>query len=238
MEKKTFSGISGSTLKIIAILSMLIDHIGAVIFENGLLRSAYVNGNTSLWESLRSIDRVLRMIGRPAFPIFCFLLVEGFIHTKNMKKYALRLFFFALISEIPFNLAIGRTFFAPEYQNVFFTLLIGLIVMIAASHFSKKMWMQVLIFILGMIAGSLLKTDYGYKGVFLIEILYFFRYTRKEQCLAGAAAFCWELTAPLAFFPIFAYNGKRGLVMKYFFYWFYPAHLLLFVVIARYCIQL
>ena len=219
--EQKFSGISGSTLKIIAILSMLIDHIGAAVLERGLLASAWVKNDAALFDKIRAVDRVLRLIGRPAFPIFCFLLVEGFLHTKDSKKYALRLLLFAFISE-----------------NVFFTLLIGLLVMMAASYFSKNIWLQGLIFALGLGAGYVLKTDYGYKGVFLIELLYFLRYDRKMQCIAGALAFSWETTAPIAFLPILAYNGKRGLSMKYLFYLFYPAHLLILAGIAQYCAAL
>lgn len=237
-SKRKFSGISGSTLKIIAIVSMFVDHIGAAVLEKGLLVSSQVQNNPVLYDRLHSIDHVLRLIGRPAFPIFCFLLVEGFLHTKDTKKYALRLFLFALISEIPFDLAILGNIMDFRAQNVFFTLLIGLLVMMGASYFSKNVWLQSLIFVLGIGAGYFLHTDYGFKGVLLIELLYFFRYDRKSQCIAGACAFSWEATAPLAFLPILAYNGKRGLSLKYFFYLFYPIHLLILAGIARYCMTL
>ena len=236
--EQKFSGISGSTLKIIAILSMLIDHIGAAVLERGLLASAWVKNDAALFDKIRAVDRVLRLIGRPAFPIFCFLLVEGFLHTKDSKKYALRLLVFAFISEIPFDWAVRGNAVDFRAQNVFFTLLIGLLVMMAASYFSKNIWLQGLIFALGLGAGYVLKTDYGYKGVFLIELLYFLRYDRKMQCIAGALAFSWETIAPIAFLPILAYNGKRGLSMKYFFYLFYPAHLLILAGIAQYCAAL
>lgn len=234
-HERKFSGISGSTLKFIAIASMLIDHIGAAVLEKGLLVSRLVRSDAVLYDRLISLDRILRAIGRPAFPIFCFLLVEGFLHTRDSKKYALRLFLFALISEIPFDMAIYGTPVNWNMQNVFFTLLIGLLVMMACTYSSKNVWIQSLIFALGLGAGYLLHTDYGFKGVLLIEILYFFRYDRKPQCIAGAIAFSWEMTAPLAFLPILAYNGQRGLSLKYFFYLFYPVHLLLLAGIAKYC---
>lgn len=234
-HEKKIAGISGSTLKLIAIVSMLIDHIGAAVLEKGLLRSQLAASDSAFYNKISDIDRILRLIGRPAFPIFCFLLVEGFLHTKNAKKYALRLFLFALISEIPFDLAIYGSPVTWNAQNVFFTLLIGLLVMMACTHFSKNVWVQSLIFALGLAAGYLLRTDYGFKGVLLIEILYFFRYDRINQCIAGAIAFSWELPAPLAFLPIFIYNGKRGLSLKYFFYLFYPVHLLILAGIAKYC---
>lgn len=234
-RKKAWNGFSGSTLKLIAIVSMLIDHIGAAVLENGLLRSPLLSSDSALYDKFAFLDKILRAIGRPAFPIFCFLLVEGFLHTRDSRKYALRLFLFALISEIPFDLAIYRTLVNWGMQNVFFTLLIGLLVMMACTHFSKNIWMQSVIFALGLVAGYLLHTDYGFKGVLLIEILYFFRYDRKNQCIAGGISFSWEMTAPLAFLPIYFYNGKRGLSLKYFFYLFYPVHLLILAGIGKYC---
>lgn len=233
VQKKT-PGISGSTLKIIAIIIMLIDHFGASVLERGVLQTQAVLSNQTLYADIRQLDHVIRLIGRPAFPIFCFLLVEGFLHTRDPRKYALRLLLFALISEIPFDLAIFGKLVTFSHQNVFFTLLIGLLVMIAADHFPKKYWIQLLLFALGLAAGELLHTDYGWKGVFLIEILYLLRYDRKYQCIAGAVAISWEPTGALAFLPVLAYNGERGISLKYFFYLFYPVHLLIFGLIARY----
>ena len=91
-------GISGSTLKIIAIITMLIDHIGAVVIAPVMIQRS---GNLYMEDDLYGIYSLLRTIGRIAFPIFCFLLVEGFVHTRNVKRYAIRLGLFAIISEIP-----------------------------------------------------------------------------------------------------------------------------------------
>ena len=139
MEKK--KGISGSTLKMIAIVTMLIDHIGAAVLArllmvNGLGELDQTNTDAIMqWLSangaLYGTYTVMRMIGRVAFPIFCFLLVEGFLHTHDVKKYAMRLGLFALLSEIPFDLAFSSKILEFNYQNVFFTLFIGLLTMIA-----------------------------------------------------------------------------------------------------------
>ena len=113
METKQ-PGISGYWLKLIAVISMLIDHTSAVILEQipGLEAPAFF----------------MRIIGRLAFPIYCFLLVEGFYHTRSRAKYAGRLFLFALISEVPFDLAFSRRMWDFSSNNVFFTLLFGLLV--------------------------------------------------------------------------------------------------------------
>ena len=90
----------------------------------------------------------------------------------------------------------------------------------------------------GMYAASWIDTDYNYKGVFLIAVLYLMRSSRLYQCIGGAVSVTWELPAPLAFLPVYLYNGKRGLRMKYFFYFFYPVHLLLLYAAAKYLIPL
>ena len=238
-EKK--KGLSGSTIKIIAIVAMLIDHIGAVIVERMI--AAQSGGIYSYEDPLVVLDTVLRGIGRIGFPIFCFLLVEGFIHTRNVAKYALRLFAFALSSEVPFDLAFAGRVFYPDYQNVFFTLLIGLLVMIAFRAIEEKMTapraVKLLLDLSALVVGAgiaqLINTDYAAIGVVCIMVLYVFRNNRANQLLAGSLVFMWEIPAPFAFVPIACYNGQRGLRMKYFFYVFYPAHILILFLIACLC---
>ncbi|MDY3917724.1 MAG: TraX family protein [Candidatus Limivivens sp.] len=230
MDRTKRPGISGFTLKLIAILTMLIDHIGSAIVEKGILKLPMVTGDPDLLSFWNQTDRCMRAIGRLAFPIFCFLLVEGFIYTRDIKKYAGRLFLFALLSEFPFDLALKQGLFVPTSQNVYFTLLIGLLVMAGASWCEqrRKPFLSILVFLAGMLAAYLLKTDYSYKGILLIIVLYVFRFERFLQCVGGAIAISWELTGPLAFLPIWFYNGKRGRIsLKYFFYAFYPVHLLI-----------
>ena len=236
-------GISGSTLKIIAIVSMLIDHMGAVLLERMLFQrgwySAAWQGEDALSQFyhdnlfLYSTYFIMRyIIGRWAFPIFCFLLVEGFSHTHNVVKYACRLGIFALLSEVPFDLALYGTPFYREHQNVFFTLFIGLLTMFAFRsiteklkvHFALKLPLYALALLTGLVVADLLCTDYDYRGVLSIMALYIFRRIKWQQFLAGSVTFLWEFPAPLGFLPATVYNGKRGLKMKYFFYAFYPIH--------------
>ena len=227
-------GLSGSALKSIAIITMLIDHIGAAVLARLMTTGG---GGAYLYQTYA----LMRTIGRIAFPIFCFLLVEGFEHTGNRKKYALRLLLFALISEVPFDLAFSSTLIEFGYQNVFFTLFIGLLTMMGVHTIEQKLsWHPAVrgiamagIMIAGMGMAYLMRTDYAEKGVMCILVLYAFRKLRGPQILAGCIAFCWwEFPALVAFIPIAFYNGTRGWNMKYVFYLFYPVHLLILYLIC------
>ena len=234
---KTKWGISGSVLKWFSVIIMVIDHFGASILETYVMnawgRSPLGNLFHDHWNELLRVDQIIRYIGRPAFPIFCFLLVEGFLHTRDVKKYALRLGIFALLSEIPFDLAIRGKLFDWQYQNVYVTLLIGLLT-IWILRTQKDVWyMCLLVAVAGCALGELLHCDYGAMGVVLIVVLYVMRESRIWQCVSGAVCTAWELPAPLAFLPICLYNGERGRQPKWFFYWFYPVHLLLYGMIGR-----
>ncbi len=246
MERK---GLSGSTLKMIAILTMFIDHVGAAFVGRFLMTSgmmeAMATEETSMgWlmdhVSLYMTYSVMRMIGRIAFPIFCFLLVEGAEHTKNRVRYAARLAVFALISEIPFDLAFRGTLLEFSYQNVFFTLFLGLAAMIGCQYVEDadfnqivRILLEILVVAVCMGAAEFLKTDYSAKGILCIMVLYFFRKNRRMQVLAGCLVFFWwELPALIAFVPIALYNGKKGWNLKYFFYLFYPLHLLLIYLVC------
>lgn len=242
-------GISGSTLKLIAIVSMLIDHIAAVVLVRVLLDRGGGVISGSLMETNRTlvmVYQVMRAVGRLGFPVFAFLLVEGFTRTHNKWNYAMRLGVFALISEIPFDLAFNSRVLEFGYQNVFFTLFLGLIAMIAVDAISRKTWIRgngranhVAAFLLEVLSvaaiaalAELIHTDYGAIGVCCIMVLYIFRRNKAAQVVAGCIAFLWEIPAPLAFLPIWFYNGERGLKLKYVFYLFYPVHLLVLYLIC------
>ncbi|MSS62688.1 TraX family protein [Velocimicrobium porci] len=229
-------GINGSTLKIIAVLTMLIDHIGAVILNNLL----HFSNGIQIHDSIFWGYQICRAIGRSAFPIFCFLLVEGFLHTHNVKKYAERLLLFAFISEIPFDLAVSRTICDMESQNVFFTLFIGLLVLIGFRTLEQRVAGRILtmgyiiILLLGIVVSILLYTDYSLFGIVSIAVLYLYRNCKQQQIFIGACSFLWEPFALLGFIPIAFYNHERGIKLKYFFYFFYPVHLLILYGISIY----
>ena len=210
--------LDGRMLKIIAVISMFIDHVGAVLFPDVIL---------------------FRIVGRLAFPIYCFLLVEGARYTHNMRQYMLRMGIFALISELPFDWAFYHRPVYLAHQNVFFTLFIGLVMIWFLEHPMNDMEIpdivnKLIIVALAGTAAELLSTDYGFSGIATILIFYILRERALLKYLI-TALICigmgWiEGFAVLALIPIALYNGQRGSqtkVMQYGFYAFYPAHLLL-----------
>lgn len=223
---------------------MLLDHTAKIIsFQSTTQSVPYAAEPNQLLESIQNVFPIFITIGRLAFPLFCFLLVEGFIHTSNTTKYLVRLFLFALISEIPYDLAFSHQLIDLESQNVFFTLLIGLLVIIGLKKFSTFTVKNVLISLTivgsGIFLAEWMQTDYGgWIGVLLIVSLYLFRnFPLLKSILGGLILLQNSLFGPFAFILIYFYNGKRGRQWKYFFYWFYPVHLLILVGIQQFLIE-
>lgn len=255
--KNKWKFLDSDTLKIIAIVTMLIDHIGAAILLP--MRITEI----SIFQSRVDIYSLSRMIGRTAFPIFVFLLVEGFYHTRSRKKYFGRLVLFALLSELPFDLAFHGVLFYRNGQNVFWTLSIGFLVIWGMEGLYKRYetdrvlikknekpmgcrngGMEIFypivvcvaaveLILAGGAAATFLKTDYGSYGVWLIVLFYLGKRSRVPQiltCIGGYLLFLWEPECIGGFLLILFYNGmrkKRGKGFQYFFYLFYPVHLLI-----------
>lgn len=226
---------SAFVLKIIACVTMFIDHI-----------SYAIPGDTS----------ILNYIGRFAFPIFAFQISEGYIHTSNEKKYIIRLLFFALISQYPFMLfhSLISTDFA---LNVLFTLLFGLISIIIYDKYNKYIGI-VSVFYLGLIA-EFACFDYGFYGVLIIFLFYILKNNRTSFILSFEIAtlihFAYEVLpyyrygteilvkafiyyipyiifTMLAIVPILFYNKQKGINTKHLLYLFYPLHLILIYAIS------
>ena len=185
---------------------------------------------------------VFRGIGRIAFPIFCFLIVEGFHHTKSPINYLLRLLLFSLISEITFDLAFFNATFYPAYQNVFFTLAIGLACLFCLEEMKTKKWFGIFLFVLLGLA-YIIHCDYGVGGVLLICMFYFtaeFKDRFWMQLILSGLIFIiffgkTELPGLIAIPLINLYNGKRGYnKMQWLFYIYYPLHLLILHAIFLY----
>ncbi len=231
-EDKPYRILSAGSLKIIAIVTMFIDHFAAGVYA-GLYREGFL-AEYGLEKYADTIYTFCRNIGRFAFPVFCFLLVEGFFYTKSRAKYLRNLVVFALVSEVPFDLLLyGKIGF--EAQNVFFTLAIALGMIWGITKIKEKwnkepvisIFLQGSIILAGCVSALLLNTDYSYYGIVLVAIFYYYRSSRFLACLVGYVWFFFEPWCFPAFIALLFYNGKRGISIKYFFYAFYPAHLLL-----------
>ena len=234
--------INALTLKLIAVITMLIDHFAA----SGLLRKYFPLGFFSL--GYRNTYYIFRYIGRFAFPIYCFLLIEGIRHTRDWRKYALRLFFFALLSEIPFDMAFRHTFFDYGHQNVYFTLLLGLLPVVYLRHSKQEkplryLYYTAMVGISACLAHWVFHCDYRAGGIVQIGIFGLLLDTTTDRLRnflcgsAGILACCLvlhntiEIYALLSLIPMSYYNGKKGPTgeaLKYTFYAIYPLHLLLF----------
>ncbi len=303
-ENQAKKQITGFGLKMIALVTMTIDHFAAIVLER-------ISGTSGL---MYNIYFALRCVGRLAFPLFIFLLVEGFMHTRSKKRYAVRLFLFAFIAEIPFNLAFSHELLYPAYQNVFFTLLLGFLGMMFSSFVHEKNVPAALGYIsvilssavlgsylgicfinfaysfgrdytdlrsiivicaltvasvaivmiyinlknsfltlsqcaLSLFATTLLAvfadvfmTDYGSMGVFAIMVAYAFRNKKEKSFALSVVPLVFssyiEIFALLDLPLIHRYNGQKGRSMKYFFYAYYPCHLLILTIIADFLFPL
>lgn len=242
-------GLPGSTLKVLAMITMLIDHIGATL----VLR--FVQTSPDNFDAMGNAQMtgpvifyyICRGIGRLAFPIFIFLLLEGFSYTRNRFRYIGRLICFAFVSEIPFDMAfnLSKTDITRGHileissQNVFFTLAIGMIVLTLLTGISALQIDNILklIFYAGVVAlgaglAFCLKTDYGWVGVLAICAAYFLLNQKKElrmavPCIILSFINLSELCALVDAGIVHFYNGKRGWKLKWVFYLFYPFHLLI-----------
>ena len=224
-----FKILSGSMLKLIAIITMFIDHAALLLAPQIPFMSAPF---IAIGSKEITIYFLMRKIGRLAFPIFCFLVTEGFAHTKNKKRYALRLLLFAIISEIPFNIMVSGLVFNLKYQNVFFTLFLGVLMLSVLDCVHKEFFKIILLIGTGCIA-ILLKCDYGLLGVLLILLMHILKNHPAAQSVLAYPLLSGGAAAFAAFIPINMYNGDRGFIkspaMKYAFYIFYPLHILILI---------
>ena len=190
---------------------------------------------------------ILRCVGRLAFPLFAFMAVEGYLHTRSLKKYLLRLLMLAVISEIPFDLLVSGSVFDPMHQNVIWTIILGLCCIRAFENISadlKKMLSAVVI-IASLAAAIIARVDYSSAGVLTLLAFYAFRGNtvrcRLMQLLSLAFinlvllggiefAFPYQALAVLSLPIIWLYDGSQGPhngFIKAANYLFYPAHMLI-----------
>ena len=216
--------VTSFALHILAMICMLCDH---------------------LWGTVIPGNEWLTCIGRIAFPIFAFMTVEGYFHTSNLKKYLLRLLFFAVLSEIPFNLTVGGRLFYPVHQNVLWSFLISLCLIHwnEQARKSGKGWNQAAAFLgslgIAFVGGLLAMVDYYHAGILTVLAFYYFRGNGLYQRLGQFASlayinlellgglvyeftlFGWDVSfhqqglALLALIPIWLYRGEQGPYNRY-----------------------
>ena len=224
------SGLSQEGLKLIACISMLIDHFGVSI----------VRQLNTPW--MIDLYYVCRIIGRFAFPIYCFLLVEGMRRTRNPGKYILRLAIGILLAELPFDLLFEGGF-TWGYQSVMVTLTLGAMMLLCMQKTDKK-WLKILLAVPFAILARLAKCDYGSGGIVMIAVFALFDrlaiqtvalWLVNRELLPTAAVRIFglviriQLLALLAQIPIGLYNGRKlshSKALQWGFYLFYPVHLL------------
>ena len=232
--KKDPKGINAFSLKLLALTFMLMDH---------------------LWASIIPANQWLTYVGRLAFPIFAFQIVQGYHHTSDYKRYRNRLILFALISEIPYDLFKNGVIFYPFDQNVMFTLLLGLMCIHALETLKeqwgfKKYFFSALVMMLSTLLGSIAFLDYGGFGILMILNFYLFEDQKLMQLISMVLInvvffkghyipfnlFGIDFEFQTQGFAIFAlpliwlYHGEKGDPSKFnrnLAYWFYPVHMLI-----------
>ena len=220
--------LDGTMLKIIAMVSMVFDHVGDMFFPD------------SDW---------MRMVGRIAMPIFAFCITEGYIHTRNKKKYLMRMGIFALISEVPFDLAfdgkvglshqnIMLSFFLAILALMLFDLIRGSKDEIKGRYSAWRTMLGALAVIAMAVLAFLVKADYTMFAVASVFLFYAFKDTNHFVRPIPGVAFLaltrtvgYYCTTGLSIIPLLLYNGKKGKGLKWLFYAFYPGHLLLLYVL-------
>lgn len=218
---------TNTRLKWIAIMTMLIDHMGVNFFQDMM---------------------IFRYIGRLSFPIFAFLVTEGVLHTRNVKKYILRLIVFGIVSEIPYDLMRSGKLIDFSHQNIFFTLALGVIAIEGYKYIDKikPHFTFVFVYALAFLA-EFLRLDYGMFGILIIFFISYGKTLNARALYLVFINFLYALAlfmvSPAAFYQIIGclsailivmYNGEKGKGVKYLFYGIYPVHLLIFYVIEKF----
>lgn len=221
---KRLQVLNGAQLKYIAFISMLIDH------ANNALITPILNGQGFLLH----ISNIFSVLGRIAFPIFVFLLVEGFFKTRNRKKYLATLIIFGVISEVPFDMFTSKTFFDPYWNNMMFTLALCLVTIWIVDIFKSKLtnkfiWYLVSFVIVAIFAfiSMQLSLDYDYHAILVAYIFYIFYNRPIWGSVLSYLSIIKELYSFLGFGMVLTYNGERGKQYKWFNYLFYPVHILI-----------
>lgn len=222
---------TGAQLKYIAFISMLIDHVNNALITPMLDGSGF----------LLYLSNIFSILGRIAFPIFVFFIVEGFFKTKNRGKYLLTLIVFGIISEVPFDMFTSKTFFNPYWNNMMFTLALCLISIwiidvLKEKIKSKALWytVSIIIVIFSGLSAMGLSLDYDYHAVVAAYIFYIFYDKPLIGAGLGYLSIIKEIYSVFGFALTLTYNGKRGKQCKWINYLFYPVHIFILGILRFY----
>lgn len=239
--------VSADGLKNFACITMLIQSIGIVVVEHGMIHlenytqqelSAALAENSDLMV-MAGVGSVMQLIGGMAIPLFAFLLVEGFRHTSSYKKYLLSLLAFAVISEVPYDMAMSRSYVDPASQNALFSLVICLLTVYFLHMVQEMKGASGILVRAGIVFGAvvwaaLFRTQYGLCLVLLAAVFELFHDRSVPKMLLGILVSLLYVTGPLAFYGIWCYSGERkDRLPKYVYYAFYPLHLAALALIGK-----
>ena len=229
MEKiKSIKVINGAQLKYIAFASMFIDHFNKAII------TPFLTGTGPMV----IITTIFDILGRIAFPIFAFMVVEGFFKTKSRWSYLRNLLIFAVISEIPYDMFQSAEFVNTWSQNILWGLALGLFTIMVIDKLKdyikkRPLWIfvSILIVVLSSLGSMLISSDYEYYAIIIIYLYYLFYDKRLLASGLSYLVIIKEIYAILGFATVLFYNGEKGKQNKIFNYLFYPVHLLIFGII-------
>ena len=240
--------ITADGLKMFACIVMLIQTVGIAVIEKELIHLEQYTQESlnqamsqdSRLMTLAGIGSIMQLIGGMAIPVFAFLLVEGFRNTSDYKKYLLTMIITALVSEIPYDLAICGKVWDLSSQNAMITMCICLIMLKCMELFSNSSgfagsMVRILIMIAAIVWVSIFRAEYGLCMVLLVTVFYVFDTKNVLKTVLGCIISLMYVTGPIAFYGIWCYNGERkDRINKYVYYAFYPLHLLVLGVIAKF----
>ena len=217
---------NGAQLKYMAFLSMLLDHV------NNSMITPYLDGKGLLLH----VSNLLSILGRVAFPLFMFFLVEGFFKTRSRKKYLINLLIFGILSEVPFDLFTSRELFNKNWNNMMFTLALSLITIWIVDEMkgrlakkSKALWYGASVLVVAVMCAVAMffSLDYDYHAIIVAYLFYLFYEKPLYGAVLGYLSIIKELYSVLGFAATLTYNGERGKQYKWLNYAFYPVHLLI-----------
>ncbi len=240
--------ITADGLKMFACIVMLIQTVGIAVIEKGLIHlDQYTQeslnqamSQDSRLMTLAGIGSIMQLIGGMAIPVFAFLLVEGFRNTSDYKKYLITMIITALVSEIPYDLAIRGKVWDLSSQNAMITMCICLIMLKCMELFSDTSgfmggMVKILIMIAAIVWVSIFRAEYGLCMVLLVTVFYVFDTRNVLKTVLGCIISLMYVTGPIAFYGIWCYNGvRKDRINKYVYYAFYPLYLLVLGVIAKF----